>query len=115
MFRFEIEIPISHRHCCGCFICVDDEDNELSGSHNDVLNMKKYLQNVQGFEEENIIILMDDEKHTNPTKANIIDACKKVISQAEENDAILFLYSGKLVKGTLRAVLKLRLKSFLIV
>mmetsp|Transcript_2674 Transcript_2674/g.5757 ORF Transcript_2674/g.5757 Transcript_2674/m.5757 type:complete len:409 (-) Transcript_2674:175-1401(-) len=73
---------------------VGDEDNELSGSHNDVLNMKRYIQEVRGFEEENIVILMDDGKHTNPTKKNIIHACKKVIRQAEENDAILFLYSG---------------------
>ena len=57
-----------------------------------MLNMKRYIQEVRGFEEENIVILMDDGKHTNPTKKNIIHACKKVIHQAEENDAILFIY-----------------------
>ena len=57
-----------------------------------MLNMKRYIQEVRGFEEENIVILMDDGKHTNPTKKNIIHACKKVIRQAEENDAILFIY-----------------------
>ena len=66
----------------------------MSGCWNDVLNMKKYLQDVRGFEEENIAILMDDGKHTKPTKRNIIRELKKVIRQAEENDAILVLYSG---------------------
>jgi hypothetical protein len=56
--------------------------------------MKKYIQDVHGFEEENIVILMDDGIHTEPTKANIIDAYKTIIAQAEENDAIFLHYSG---------------------
>ena len=95
---------LTHKHCCGSFLSTGDEDNELSGAHNDVLNMKRYIQ-VRGFEEENIVILMDDGKHTNPTKKNIIHACKKVIREAEENDAILFLYSGEYIKVTLSCLL----------
>ena len=59
-----------------------------------MLNMKKYIQDVHGFEEENIVILMDDGNHTEPTKANIIDAYKTIIGQAEENDAVFLHYSG---------------------
>lgn len=73
---------------------VGDDPGELSGCWNDVLNMKKYIQDVHGFEEENIVILMDDGIHTEPTKANIIDAYKTIIAQAEENDAIFLHYSG---------------------
>jgi len=73
---------------------VGDNPGELSGCWNDVFNMKKYIQDVHGFEEENIVILMDDGNHTEPTKANIINAYKTVIAQAEENDAIFLHYSG---------------------
>jgi len=73
---------------------VGDDPGELSGCWNDVLNMKKYIQDVHGFEEENIIILMDDGEHTEPTRANIIDAYKTIIGQAEEGDAIFLHYSG---------------------
>lgn len=76
------------------FIIVGDDPGELSGCWNDVLNMKKYIQDVHGFEEENIVILMDDGNHTEPTKANIIEAYKTIIGQAEEDDAIFLHYSG---------------------
>jgi len=77
-----------------CFTNAGDDPGELSGCWNDVLNMKKYIQDVHGFEEENIIILMDDGEHTEPTRANIIDAYKTIIGQAEEGDAIFLHYSG---------------------
>lgn len=74
---------------------VGDSPGELSGCWNDVLNMKKYIMDVHGFEEENIVILMDDGEHTEPTAANIIDAYKTVVSQAEDGDAIFLHYSGE--------------------
>lgn len=43
---------------------VGDKPRELSGCWNDVLNMKQYLVNVHGFEEDNIVILMDDGNHS---------------------------------------------------
>lgn len=73
---------------------VGDSPGELSGCWNDVLNMKKYIMDVHGFEEENIVILMDDGENTEPTMENIIDAYKTVVSQAEEGDAIFLHYSG---------------------
>lgn len=73
---------------------VGDNPGELSGCWNDVLNMKNYIMAVHGFEEENIVILMDDGEHTEPTGENIIDAYKKVVADAEEGDAIFLHYSG---------------------
>mmetsp|Transcript_32246 Transcript_32246/g.73133 ORF Transcript_32246/g.73133 Transcript_32246/m.73133 type:complete len:346 (+) Transcript_32246:129-1166(+) len=73
---------------------VGDSPGELSGCWNDVLNMKRYIMQVHGFDEENIVILMDDGEHTAPTFRNIIDAYKIVISQAEEGDSIFLHYSG---------------------
>merc|ERR1719221_1285177 len=73
---------------------LGDSPGELSGCWNDVLNMKRYIMKVHGFEEENIVILMDDGEHTPPNARNIINAYKTVVSQAEERDAIFLHYSG---------------------
>lgn len=73
---------------------VGDSPGELSGCWNDVLNMKKYIMDVHGFEEENIVILMDDGENIEPTAKNIIDAYKTVVSQAIDGDAIFLHYSG---------------------
>ena len=72
-----------------------DNPGELSGCWNDVLNMKNYIMAVHGFEEENIVILMDDGEHTEPTGENIIDAYKKVVADSDEGDTIFLHYSGK--------------------
>lgn len=73
---------------------VGDSPGELSGCWNDVKNMKKYIMDVHGFEEENIVILLDDGEHTEPTAENIINAYKQVIADSEEEDAIFLHYSG---------------------
>ncbi|KAL7433666.1 hypothetical protein ACHAXH_005447 [Discostella pseudostelligera] len=73
---------------------VGDSPGELSGCWNDVLNMKRYIKRVHGFKDENIVVLLDDGKHTEPTYENIINAYKRVISQSEDGDAIFLHYSG---------------------
>lgn len=73
---------------------VGHSQGELRGCHNDVLNMKKYIMNVHGFEEDNITVLMDDGEHTEPTKENMIAAYKKVVAESEAGDAVFLHYSG---------------------
>lgn len=73
---------------------VGDSPGELSGCWNDVINMKKYIMEVHGFEEENIVILMDDGVNIEPTARNIINAYRRVVSEAEAGDAIFLHYSG---------------------
>lgn len=70
------------------------EDGELRGCHNDVLNMKNYIMDVHGFEEENIVLLMDDGEHNEPTLDNIVEAYEQVVADSEEGDAIFLHYSG---------------------
>ena len=86
-------------HCCNHHMFAlhrkGDSPGELSGCWNDVLNMKKYIMDVHGFEEDNIVLLMDDGNHTEPTRKNIINAYKKVVSESQEGDAIFLHYSGK--------------------
>ena len=62
---------------------VGHDPGELRGCHNDVLNMKKYIMNVHGFEEDNIHVLMDDGNHEEPTMANMVAAYKKIVAESE--------------------------------
>jgi len=73
---------------------VGHDPGELRGCHYDVLNMKKYIMDVHGFEEDNIIVLMDDGVHTTPTKANMIAAYEQIVADSEDGDAIFLHYSG---------------------
>mmetsp|Transcript_4038 Transcript_4038/g.5802 ORF Transcript_4038/g.5802 Transcript_4038/m.5802 type:complete len:318 (-) Transcript_4038:207-1160(-) len=73
---------------------VGDNPGELRGCHNDVFNMKKYIQDVHGFEDENITILMDDGNHTVPTRENILAAYSKIVEESQPGDAVFCHYSG---------------------
>eukprot|EP00545_Synedropsis_sp_CCMP1620_P009661 CAMPEP_0119019954 /NCGR_PEP_ID=MMETSP1176-20130426/23029_1 /TAXON_ID=265551 /ORGANISM="Synedropsis recta cf, Strain CCMP1620" /LENGTH=387 /DNA_ID=CAMNT_0006974291 /DNA_START=117 /DNA_END=1280 /DNA_ORIENTATION=+ len=73
---------------------VGHKQGQLSGCHNDVLNMKEYIIKVWNFEEENITVLLDDGEHTEPTKENILAAYEKLVSESQEGDAAFCHYSG---------------------
>lgn len=73
---------------------VGHSPGELSGCHNDVHNMKKYIMEVHDFEEDNIVLLLDDGENRSPTKENIINAYKKIVAESKEDDAIFLHYSG---------------------
>eukprot|EP00804_Cyclotella_cryptica_P009679 CCRYP_011225-RC/>CCRYP_011225-RC protein AED:0.14 eAED:0.14 QI:0/0.5/0.33/1/0.5/0.33/3/368/449 len=73
-----------------------NQKGELSGCHNDVLNIAKYLREVQGFKKENITILMDDGHHKDPTKSEIMKAYKKVVKESQDGDVVFCHYSGEL-------------------
>eukprot|EP00986_Skeletonema_menzelii_P013883 scaffold8574_cov131-Skeletonema_menzelii.AAC.6 len=70
------------------------QTGQLSGCHNDVHNVSQYLQEVQGFKEDNITMLMDDGMHKPPTKSAIISAFKRLVKQTKEGDVVFFHYSG---------------------
>ncbi|CAB9509677.1 Metacaspase-1 [Seminavis robusta] len=73
---------------------VGHSPGELRGCHNDVGNMKRYIMEVHGFEEENIHVLMDDGKHEEPTMENMLNAYKKVVAESGDGDAVFLHYSG---------------------
>ncbi len=72
------------------------QKNALSGCHNDVYNMKRYLMNAHGFEEEHIVELIDDGKHDDkkPTKANILSALRQIVVESKPGDCVFFHYAG---------------------
>lgn len=70
------------------------QNGELSGCHNDALNIKEYLMDVYGFEEENISYLIDDGEHDDPTYDNILAAFDDLVEKSEAGDSVFVHYSG---------------------
>jgi len=70
------------------------QQGQLSGCHNDVKNMKEYLIKIHQFEERNMTVLMDDGRHTNPTRANISQAYKDMVRFSVPGDTVFAHYSG---------------------
>jgi hypothetical protein len=71
------------------------QQGQLSGCHNDVGNIKDYIMDAQGFQEKDIVVLMDDGNHTNPTHDNIINAIRTLVSETEAGDCAFLHYSGE--------------------
>jgi metacaspase-1 len=76
-------------------INYDGQQGQLTGCHNDCMNIKDYILEDMGFDEENIVVLMDDGHHTAPTRSNILDAYRSVVAQSKNGDAIFCHYSGE--------------------
>eukprot|EP00561_Arcocellulus_cornucervis_P014239 CAMPEP_0185801206 /NCGR_PEP_ID=MMETSP1322-20130828/1313_1 /TAXON_ID=265543 /ORGANISM="Minutocellus polymorphus, Strain RCC2270" /LENGTH=322 /DNA_ID=CAMNT_0028496895 /DNA_START=43 /DNA_END=1011 /DNA_ORIENTATION=- len=71
------------------------QQGQLSGCHNDVLNMVEYLKDVHGFESQNITLLLDDDgQHTSPTHSNILSAYRRLVAESAPGDAVYCHYSG---------------------
>lgn len=70
------------------------QSGQLSGCINDVLNVKKFICNHQGFSEEHVLLLIDDGCHHNPTRENIIRALRQLVAQSRPGDSVYFHYSG---------------------
>eukprot|EP00980_Cylindrotheca_fusiformis_P010348 scaffold2299_cov131-Cylindrotheca_fusiformis.AAC.35 len=70
------------------------QKGQLSGCHNDVENIKRYLIKEQGFQEKDMLILMDDGQHHAPTRQNIINAFTRITQYSEPNDVVFVHYSG---------------------
>jgi len=66
---------------------------ELSGCHNDVKTMRKYLE-AQGYSGTAMRILLDDGVCEWPTRAGIMSAMRWLVDGAEPGDSLFFHYSG---------------------
>ena len=70
------------------------QDGELSGCINDAKNIKKYLMDVHGFLEDDIVCLFDDGYHRAPTRANITAALRDLAADSYAGDVAFVHYSG---------------------
>ena len=73
---------------------VGDNVGELEGSHNDVRRIKEYIQVCHGFLDDDIVMLMDDGNHTQPTAMNIMRTFQKLAKQTKPGDAVFVHFSG---------------------
>jgi metacaspase-1 len=76
---------------------------ELNGCQNDVWNMYKYLVDIEGYNPNNILVLVDSSNgrsNTNnqnqhqPTRATILHALQQLVQQSKPNDTVYFHFSG---------------------
>ena len=69
---------------------------QLSGCHNDVKNIKRYLMKHQGFQEKDMLILMDNPngQYHAPTRKNITDAFIRITQYSKPGDSVFIHYSG---------------------
>lgn len=70
------------------------QKGELSACHNDCSNVRDYLMEAQGFHPDEILVMMDDGKHTMPTKKNIEDAMERMTLYAQPGDVNFMSFSG---------------------
>jgi hypothetical protein len=70
------------------------QKGELKACHNDANNVLKYLIEAQGFDPSQILILMDDGKHTEPTRRNIEDAFVRMTQYSQPGDVVWVSFSG---------------------
>jgi len=52
------------------------------------------LVTKQGFEEKDMLILMDDGHHHSPTRKNIMDAFDRIVQYSNAGDVVFIHYSG---------------------
>ena len=69
---------------------------QLRGCINDVKNMSRFLQERFGYNQSDMVTLMDDQQHpkSQPTKQNILTAMHWLVKDAQPNDSLFFHYSG---------------------
>lgn len=66
----------------------------LKGCCNDVLAIKDVLQNMYGFDEGEMVVLMDEGDYEKPTGHNIKSYMKRMIDDTQSGDILFIHYSG---------------------
>ena len=77
------------------------QTGELKCCQNEVLKMKKYIQDVLAVSEDQTVVLMDDGINKKPTRKNILIALQVLVKASKPGDSILFHYIGKYVAFSL--------------
>jgi len=71
------------------------QSGQLSGCHNDVLNVKRYIMDVHGYRDENIVVLMDKYGgNMFPSRQKIIEELRRLVAASRLGDSVYFHYSG---------------------
>ncbi|KAJ7602831.1 caspase domain-containing protein [Roridomyces roridus] len=100
-----IRVPSPHFTYSNCTgrkraLCIGinygGQSNELRGCINDAKNFFAFLVRRAGYRPEDIVVLTDDSPNPRgrPTRQNIIDAMRWLVTDARPNDAFFFHYAG---------------------
>jgi hypothetical protein len=75
---------------------IDASNITLNGCIDDALNMRNMLIDAYDYDSKDIIVLRDDSYRltSRPTKNNIMQNLVEIINTSNENDEIIFHYSG---------------------
>ncbi|KAK6996935.1 Metacaspase type II, partial [Favolaschia claudopus] len=74
--------------------CKSDGYEDLDMAHDDVYKMRDLLIEVYHYTEAEIIILLDDGIHIQPTRQNILAAIAEFVKNVKGGDRLCFHYSG---------------------
>lgn len=86
--------PSGRRRALLIGINYKGQSGELSGCQNDVFNVKAYVVNRHHFPEHDVTVLIDDGRHSLPTRHNIIVALQNLVQQSKAGDSVYVHYSG---------------------
>lgn len=83
--NFSVRHPQSNGRTRALYIGINyvGQQGELRGCHNDVAMMKKYVEESHGFDPSNVMVLMDDGQHREPTHSNIMAGFKWLVEGAQ--------------------------------
>ena len=73
----------------------EDENVWLASCHTDVRRLRHHLIHEEGFEKRNVFVLMDDDRHREPTKGLILDSLERMCQISKAGDSIFFHFSGE--------------------
>ncbi|XP_012568371.1 metacaspase-3-like isoform X2 [Cicer arietinum] len=79
-----------------CGVTYRKRRYKLSGTINDVINMKSLLVNNFAFPIQSIRVLTEEQKDPNlfPTKRNIMESLKWLVKDCRSGDSLVFYFSG---------------------
>lgn len=73
---------------------TNDSTHKLQGCIYDVYEMKKVLESIFGYDENNIIMMTDSNNDIEPTYSNILENLKKLVEISGDLEELLIYYSG---------------------
>ncbi|KAJ6514322.1 caspase domain-containing protein [Mycena vitilis] len=68
--------------------------HELEGPHEDIISFRELLKDRFGFQDHDIIVMLDDGMGTQPTEANIMATLKTFLAGQSAGDLFVFVYAG---------------------
>lgn len=73
-----------------------NQKGEMRGRVDEARNLARYLEQVKGYQKENIMLLTDDQNGPNgqPTKRNILGALFWLAKHAQQGEKLVLYYSG---------------------